>query len=98
MFLRALSVLSTLAVPAVAPSPWDQPFDASVPTYEEKRVVQAALAVQGDYARLPDCDRGRGSQSAPEHYTSRAFLRAQPTFGDIAPLALAFGAEWHSGG
>lgn len=47
------------------------PFDAGPLTSQEKRFLQAGLALEGTYSGLIDGDWGRGSQSAYEAYLQR---------------------------
>ena len=48
-----------------------QEFDARLLTDDEKRFLQAALALSGDYTGLIDGAWGRGSQTALERYATR---------------------------
>ncbi len=52
-------------------SPLDAPFDARPLTLQEKRYLQAGMALQGTYNGLIDGEWGRGSQSAYEAYLAR---------------------------
>jgi len=73
-------------------------FDARLLSDEEKRLVQAALVVSGDYVGLLDGAWGRASQRALERYTIRQFNNPKPRFADLAPLLEALEAERVSGG
>ncbi len=61
-------------------------FDARLLNYNEKRFLQAALALSGDYNALLDGEWGKGSQRSLEHYTIRNFGSPKPIFDDLVRL------------
>ena len=75
---------------------FDDEFDARPMSRDEKRFLQAALALSGDYAGLLDGVWGYGSQTALETWSLLMFGR-KPTNGDAA-AAMFFAAmeiyEW----
>lgn len=68
-------------------------FDARLLDPGEKRIVQAALALSGDYVGLLDGLWGQGSQSALERYSGRTAGTGKPLFRHIKPLLEALAAE-----
>lgn len=73
-------------------------FDARLLSLQEKRIVQAALALSGDYNGLLDGAWGKGSQRALERYTLRHLNTVKPIFADLRDLLGAFEAERQSSG
>lgn len=76
--------------------PMDE-FDARVLTYDEKRFLQAALALEGYYLGLLDGAWGRGSQAALERYTRDKF-NSEPVNLHAAGLLFAVINEIAEGG
>ena len=79
---------------AVAQTGPDDPFDASVLSFEELRVVQAGLVFSGWYQGLLDGEWGEGSQAALESYSVRRFDTSTPLWNHLVPLIGDFQAEW----
>ena len=71
---------------------FDEEFDARPMSRDEKRFLQAALALSGDYAGLLDGVWGRGSQTALETW-SLLELGRKPTNGDAAAAMLVAAME-----
>ncbi|MEY8801665.1 trypsin-like peptidase domain-containing protein [Leisingera sp. XS_AS12] len=72
-------------------------FDARVLTYDEKRFLQTALALEGYYFGMLDGAWGRGSQGALERYT-RDKYDAEPVNVHAAGLIFAVIDEIAEGG
>lgn len=68
-------------------------FDARNLDAEERRALQGALALSGDYVGLLDGDWGRGSQKALEDWSRRETGRNRPRLDDLAPLIAALDRE-----
>ncbi len=79
-------VVSTLFGLILAISTWSvaqaQPFDSKAMNAADKRVLQAALALEGSYSGLLDGAWGRGSQSALTKATGTSRVR----WRDVSPL------------
>ena len=92
--------LLALLLPAIGQAQdWTRgEFDARYLNAQEKRVVQAALVLSGDYVGFLDGDWGKGSQAALERYTHRVFGSDKPTFDQLRPLLTAFETEWEADG
>ncbi len=73
-------------------------FDARGLTSQEKRVLQAALALSGDYVGLFDGDWGKGSQRALEAYTLHEFGTDKPRFSHLRPVLAAWAVELRESG
>jgi serine protease Do len=71
----------------------NDPFDARLLSFDEKRVVQAALAFSGNYLGLLDGDWGTGSDRALSNYSVATDGRVNATFGTIGTLLASFGNE-----
>lgn len=82
-----------LAGSALAQGWQDDEFDARRLTATENRIVQAALALSGDYAGLLDGEWGRRSQAALDAYVQRKARDPKPKFRHLVPLLDAFEAE-----
>ncbi len=74
------------------------PFDAERLSYAEKRILQAALELSGDYLGLLDGDWGEASRTALESYTIRTTGIESPTFAQVVPLLAALIAERDANG
>ena len=72
-------------------------FDARPMTWNEKRFLQAALALSGYYHGLLDGEWGSGSQSALERF-SFDYSREKPRNEHAAILVARFVNEWVDGG
>ncbi|WP_156317828.1 S1 family peptidase [Cypionkella psychrotolerans] len=68
-------------------------FDARLLSFQEKRIVQAALAFSGDYNGLLDGAWGKASQRSLERYTLRHLNTVKPAFADLHDLLQAFEVE-----
>jgi len=68
-------------------------FDARLLSYQEKRVLQAALVLSGDYDGMLDGAWGQGSQRALESLVLRVEQTRKPLFSDVAQLLVAFERE-----
>ena len=84
--------LCLLTLPARAQTLYD-PVDAARLGYEEKRILQAALALSGNYLGLLDGEWGRGSDRALSLYASEREGRVNATYGTVANLLTEFGNE-----
>lgn len=73
-------------------------FDARLLSFQEKRIVQAALAFSGDYNGLLDGAWGKGSQRALERYTLRHLNTVKPVFADLQDLLAEFELERQTSG
>lgn len=71
-------------------------FDARPMTFKEKRLLQAALALQGHYLGVIDGKWGRGSQGAMEGYSLSEFGE-EPTNAHAAVALLVAAKELTSG-
>jgi serine protease Do len=71
----------------------NDPADVSRLGYEEKRVLQSALALSGNYLGLLDGEWGRGSERALSIYTAEREGRVNATYGTLAALLTDFGNE-----
>jgi serine protease Do len=95
--LGLLVVIGLCALVALAPATRAQtlndPVDAARLTYEERRIIQAALAFSGHYLGLLDGEWGRGSERALAVYTSEREGRVNATYGTLATLLTEFGNE-----
>ncbi|WP_308915912.1 hypothetical protein [Jannaschia sp. LMIT008] len=101
--LRLACLILALALPLAAPLPADAqarsirlsaPFDPGVLTRSERRTLQAALALQGDYDALLDGLWGRGSRAALDSYAARTSRVRGATWRDVRSLMRAYDAEW----
>ena len=81
-----------LALPAQAQT-LNDPADVPRLGFEEKRVLQSALALSGNYLGLLDGDWGRGSDRALSIYTAEREGRVNATYGTLAALLTDFGNE-----
>lgn len=94
-----LGVAAALPAPAqVGSNPAAGFFDAGALTAQEKRVLQGALALTGDYLGRLDGAWGKGSQKALEDWSRRETGRNLPRFTEIAPLLDGLRDEWQAGG
>lgn len=89
--LMGLVLLLTLA-PARAQT-LNDPVDAARLSYEERRIIQAALSYSGHYLGLLDGEWGRGSERALSQYASDYEGRVNATYGTLAALLTDFGNE-----
>lgn len=90
--------LSFWAEIALAQNLGSMEFDARILNESEKRIVQAALVLSGDYDGMLDGSWGRGSQRALESYARRYSGTEKPLFGDVRTLLAAFETEWSMNG
>jgi serine protease Do len=90
--LRLAMALIWLASVAYAQT-LNDPADVARLGYEEKRVLQSALALSGNYLGLLDGEWGRGSERALSIYTAEREGRVNATYGTIAALLTDFGNE-----
>lgn len=67
--IGAITIFAAGPVSAFSEAELYQPFDASTVTWEERRYVQAALALRGYYNGMLDGDWGPGSVRALSAYT-----------------------------
>lgn len=86
-YVRQVNWQEAMDVPTPSGELWSD-FDARPLSAGDKRFLQAALAMQGDYSGLLDGAWGRGSQGALERYTAREFDTSEPTNGHAGWLAL----------
>ena len=97
MILAYLTVMLFIAVAAGVPATandWKtEEFDARPLTYEEKRILQAALALSGDYVGLLDGEWGQASQAALERFTVRTVGTNKPRFAHLTPLLDGFARD-----
>jgi serine protease Do len=93
LLFAALLVACTWAGGAGAQDWTEDEFDARLLSMAEKRIVQAALTLSGDYVGLLDGECGRRSQGALETYTRRSARDDKPKFRHLAPLLSALEAE-----
>ncbi len=98
--MRPLLVLLFLCLSTLAQAqPFaDREFDARGLDLSEKRVLQAALALSGDYVGLLDGAWGNGSQSALEAYTMRTAGTGKPRNRHLERLLSTFEAERQDNG
>ncbi len=95
-WLLAFAVFLVTLLASLTPAPaesLDDPFDAGIMSYEEKRILQAALAFSGNYLGLLDGEWGAGSQRGLESYATRIEGTNRPSYGTVATLLTAFGSE-----
>jgi serine protease Do len=71
----------------------NDPADVARLSFEEKRVLQSALALSGNYLGLLDGDWGRGSERALSIYTAEREGRVNATYGTLMTLLTDFGNE-----
>lgn len=81
-----------LALPTRAQT-LNDPVDAARLGYEEKRILQAALSLSGNYLGLLDGEWGRGSERALSIFASEREGRVNATYGTVASLLTEFGNE-----
>jgi serine protease Do len=81
-----------LALPVRAQT-LNDPVDAARLSYEERRVIQAALSFSGQYLGLLDGEWGRGSERALSLYASEREGRVNATYATVATLLAEFGTE-----
>ncbi|MGL5009739.1 MAG: hypothetical protein ACRC6I_07625, partial [Paracoccaceae bacterium] len=62
----------------------NDPVDAARLSYEERRIIQAALSYSGHYLGLLDGEWGRGSERALSIYASEYEGRVNATYGTLA--------------
>ncbi len=84
--------LALASLPARAQT-LNDPVDVNRLGYEEKRILQAALALSGNYLGLLDGEWGRGSERALSIYAAEREGRVNATYGTIAALLTDFGNE-----
>jgi len=97
-FLRVVVLIVLTASGASAQAWKSEEFDARKLTYEEKRIVQAALAFSGDYVGLLDGAWGSGSQRSLEVWSAREVGTVKPEFRHLHGLLVAFAAEVRTNG
>ena len=85
-------ILALIALPAHAQT-LNDPVDAARLNFEERRVLQAALSLSGNYLGLLDGEWGSGSERALAIYTSEREGRVNATYGTLANLLTTFGNE-----